>query len=199
MLAERMALPIVATGDILREVAGLDTGLGRKVKQIQAEGRLVPDEILARIIRERTRGSDCGEGYILDGFPRTLPQAEMLEDLAASQGHRLVVVNIDVPVEMLRRRLDGRRACSHCGTLYNVYSIPSMEEGVCDLDGHPLVSRSDDTEEAITRRLALYEEKTRPLLDYYGRSGRLFDVDGSRPPEQVFEQIARLLDAREQR
>lgn len=199
MLSDRLFLPIVATGDILREVAALDTELGRQTKQIQAEGRLVPDEILARIIRERTGRSDCRQGYILDGFPRTLPQAQMLEEVAASQGHSLVAVNIEVPFEKLWRRLAGRRTCSYCGALYNIYSMPSKVEGVCDLDGSPLVTRSDDNEKAISRRLALYDEKTRPLHDYYRQSGRLFDVNGSEPPEHVFEQVVRLLEAREQR
>lgn len=197
LLGERMSLPIVATGDILREVARSDSDLGRAVKEIQSEGRLVPDEVLARIVQERTSQPDCRGGYILDGFPRTLPQAQLLEDVAKDQVQRLTAINIEVPREMLWRRLGGRRTCSRCGAVYNIYSKPSKIEGVCDLDGQPLFTRSDDNEESILRRLSLYDEKTRPLFDYYREAGRLFDVDGSGSPEEVFEQIAQLLGARE--
>jgi adenylate kinase len=197
LLSDRVSLPIVATGDILRDVARSKSDLGQTVEQLQSEGRLVPDEILARIVRDRTSQADCRAGYILDGFPRTLPQAELLEGVARDQAHELMAINIEVPREMLWRRLGGRRTCSHCGALYNIYSRPSKVEGVCDLDGHPLFTRSDDNEESIRQRLQLYDEKTRPLLAYYRESGRLFDVDGSGSPEEVFRQIVPLLRERE--
>jgi adenylate kinase len=124
-------------------------------------------------------------GYILDGFPRTLPQAELLEDIASAQGHRVAVIKIDVPRELLYQRLAGRRTCSQCQATYNVYFKPSKQEGVCDLDGAPLFTRSDDNESAIALRLSLYDEMTRPLLDYYSDSNRLTKVDGTGTPEEV--------------
>lgn len=193
MLSERFNLPVIATGDILRQIAQMDTELGRKVRAIQEAGQLVPDDILAQIIRERTGRDDCRNGYILDGFPRTIPQAELLEEIARSQGHKLLAIGLLVGREELMRRLLGRRVCSACGAIYNIYSKPSRREGICDLDGQPLLMRSDDTEEAIAQRLALYDQKTKPILDYYGRSGRLREVEAEGAPAEVSDRILRAL------
>jgi adenylate kinase len=190
MLAERYELPLVATGDILREIALTETPLGHEVRRTQAEGQLVPDDILAEVVRARLSRSDCERGCILDGFPRTLPQAQLLESIAMELGHRISVISIEVPRDLLFKRLAGRRTCSACGAIYHVDFKPSKIEGVCDLDGQPLFTRSDDNEEAIARRLALYDEKTRPLLDYYAESGRLNRVDGTGTPKDVFGRIA---------
>lgn len=193
MLAEQFGLPIVATGDILREVARADTALGHQVRELQASGQLVPDEILAQVVSDSTCEPNCGEGYILDGFPRTPAQTRLLERIAQTQGHRINVLKIDVPRELLLKRLNGRRTCTVCGSIYNTHSKPSKREGVCDLDGQPLFTRSDDNEEAIAKRLELYDEKTRPLLDYYKDTGRLHTIDGTGSPEEVHERIAEVL------
>ncbi|HEX5733421.1 MAG TPA: adenylate kinase [Blastocatellia bacterium] len=193
MLAERFNLPIVATGDMLRDVARTQTDLGHQVRELQAAGQLVPDEILAEVVNNRTSQIDCCEGYILDGFPRTLPQARLLERIAQSQGYKILVIKIETPRDLLYKRLTGRRTCTKCGAIYHTEFLPSKQEGVCDLDGQQLFTRSDDNEEAIRQRLALYDEKTRPLLDYYGESGRLAKVDGTGSPEEVFNRISEVV------
>jgi adenylate kinase len=193
MLAEAFSLPIVATGDMLRDVARTQTDLGNQVRELQKVGQLVPDDILAEVVNNRTSQADCRSGYILDGFPRTLPQARLLERIAQAQGHRILVIKIDVARELLYKRLTGRRTCSACGAIYHIDFMPSKQEGVCDLDGQPLFTRSDDNQEAISKRLALYDEKTRPLIDYYDGSGRLYKVEGTGPPEQVFNAIKEIV------
>jgi adenylate kinase len=195
LLAERLKLPLVATGDILREMALSDGLLGLQVRQVQAAGQLVSDDILAEIVKSRLSRFDCVNGCMLDGFPRTLPQVRLLEDIAAQLGHRISVIFIDVPRELLFKRMAGRRTCSSCGATYNIYYKPSKVEGVCDLDGQPLFTRSDDNEEAIAQRLALYDEKTRPLVDFYAQSGRLYKVDGTGAPEDVFARIVSVLSS----
>jgi adenylate kinase len=190
MVAERYGLPIVATGDMLRDVARTETSLGGQVRKILASGQLVSDDVLAEVVRNRTSQEDCRGGYILDGFPRTLPQALLLEDIAREQGHRIIVIKISILRELLSKRLTGRLQCPVCGSLYNTYFMPPKREGVCDLDGQPLVKRSDDNEEAIAQRLALYDEKTKPLVDYYNETGRVYRVDGTGTPEEVFSRVA---------
>ena len=180
---------------MLREVAREDTDLGHLVREEQAAGQLVSDEILAEVVSKRTRRDDCLGGYILDGFPRTLPQARLLERIAIDQGHRIVVIHVSVPAELLYERLAGRLTCTTCGAIYNSNSKPSKVEGFCDLDGSPLFTRSDDNEEAIAHRLALYEEKTRPLLDYYAETARLRTVEGTGKAEQVQSRIASIVTA----
>ncbi|MCI0489982.1 MAG: adenylate kinase [Blastocatellia bacterium] len=198
-LAESLGIPIVATGDMLRATAEEDTPLGRQIRDIQAAGRLVSDSVMAEVVSRRTIRDDCIDGYILDGFPRTLPQARLLEEIAADQGHQICVIEISVPRELLLKRLAGRRTCSSCSTTYNIYFKPSKREGICDLDGKPLFKRSDDNEEAIAKRLALYEEMTLPLLDYYAELDYLHRVEGDAPPEEVSERIAEIVSAGEQR
>jgi len=189
MLSERLGLPIIATGDILRKVGEEATPLGREVRDIQKSGNLVPDEILAQIVKDRIGLGDCDKGCILDGFPRTLPQARLLEELADARGDKIFAVQISVPREMLWKRLAGRRTCASCGATYNIYLKPSKVEGICDLDHGALVIRDDDRPEAIEQRLALYDEKTRPILEYYKESGRLHEVDGTGDPMEVFGRL----------
>jgi len=195
MLSEKLGLPIIATGEILRKVAEEETDIGREVREIQKSGNLVPDEILAQIVRDRIASSDRDNGCILDGFPRTLPQARLLEELAESRGDKIFAIKISVPRDMLWKRLAGRRTCASCGATYNVYLKPSKEEGVCDLDRGGLVIRDDDRPEAIEQRLALYDEKTRPILEYYKASSRLYEVDGTADPQEVFRRINSVLGA----
>lgn len=193
LLAERVGLPIVATGDILREMALSDGPLGLQVREVQAAGQLVSDDILAEVIKTRLSREDCGGGCVLDGFPRTLPQVKLLETIAEHLGQQIRVISIEVPRELLFKRLSGRQTCSCCGAIYNLESKPSLKEGVCDLDGCLLFTRSDDNEESIARRLSLYDEKTRPLLDYYEESDRLYRIDGLGTPEDVFARIVSVL------
>lgn len=193
LLAERFKLPLVSTGDILREIASTETPLGRQVREVQAAGQLVSDEILARVIKERLSKPDCEKGCVLDGFPRTVPQVHLLETIAGELAHQIKVISIEVPREMLFKRLAGRRTCSACGSIYNIYFNPSKTPGICDRDGQPLFERSDDNEESIIRRLSLYDEKTKPLLEYYAESGRLRRIDGTGPLEEVFARLVAVL------
>jgi adenylate kinase len=193
MLAEKFSLPIVATGEMLREVAKTDTLLGQQVKTFQKSGDLVSDDILAEVIKTRTSQEDCKQGYILDGFPRTAPQMELLEEIAAQQGHAITVIKIKIPHEYLFRRLAGRRTCSKGGHIFNVYYKPSKVEGICDECGGELFTRSDDTDEVIKHRLAEYTEKTKPLVNYYAQTGRVKEVSGLGTPEEVFEKIRKIV------
>jgi adenylate kinase len=169
LLQERRGLPQISTGDMFRAMKQAETPLAEKLRAILASGALVPDELTIQIVEERTIAADCRDGYVLDGFPRTTAQAEMLERLAAEQGnHALLAVLVDVPFEILEKRVTGRRSCPVCGEIYNVYFKPPKSDEVCDL--HPdtkLAHRTDDNAETIKARLSTYERETQPLLDYY--------------------------------
>ncbi|MBI3651022.1 MAG: adenylate kinase [Acidobacteria bacterium] len=194
MLAEKFSLPIVATGEMLREVAKSDSPLGHRVKEFQESGNLVSDDILAEVISHRTSQEDCKRGYVLDGFPRTAPQTELLEQIAAKQGHNITVIKIKIPHEFLYKRLAGRRTCSLCGHIYNIYFKPSKQEGVCDVCGGELFTRSDDKEDAIRRRLSEYTKKTKPLVQYYAQTGRMKEVSGLGTPEEVFAAMCKIVE-----
>jgi len=190
LLQERRGLPQISTGDMFRALAKTETPLAAEVHAVQAAGKLISDDLVIRVVEERTSQADCRDGYILDGFPRTPAQAEMLERLAAAQGHEIQAIFVDVPFDILERRTTGRRTCPVCGEIYNVYFKPPQTDEVCDL--HPaarLTHRADDTAEKIRVRLATYERETRPLLDYYERTHRLRRVDGTRAPEAIYADI----------
>jgi adenylate kinase len=194
LLQERTGLPQISTGDIFRELAKADTPLAREVREVQAGGRLVSDDLVIRVVQERTNREDCRRGYVLDGFPRTTAQAAMLEKLAAEQGNKIQAVLVDTPADVLEKRVTGRYSCPVCGEIYNVHFKPPRREGFCDL--HPdtqLVHRSDDTAEKIRVRLETYEEQTRPLLDYYERSRRLRRVDGTREAEAIYADVEKIV------
>jgi adenylate kinase len=194
LLEERLGLPQISTGDMFRALLKAETPLGEEVRPILASGRLVPDELTIRIVEDRTGREDCRQGYILDGFPRTTVQAEMLEQIAAGQGHAVVAILVDVPSDILEKRMTGRRTCPVCGEIYNVYFKPPARDGFCDL--HPearLTQRADDNEETIKTRLLTYERDTQPLLDYYDSTGRLSRVDGTRDPEAIYADIERIV------
>ena len=194
LLQERTGLPQISTGDIFRELAKADTPLAREVREVQAAGRLVSDDLVIRVVQERTNREDCRRGYVLDGFPRTTAQAATLERLAAEQGNKIQAVLVDVPADVLERRATGRRSCPVCGEIYNVHFKPPKREGVCDL--HPeaeLVHRSDDNAEKIRVRLETYEQQTRPLVDYYEQSHRLRRVDGTRDVEAIYADIEKVV------
>jgi adenylate kinase len=190
LLSEMYGYPQISTGDILREMARSDTPLGRNIKETIAAGELVSDEILAEVILNRTSQPDCNEGYILDGYPRTLDQARLLEELAAKQGKRIYLARIIVSEEGLFKRLTGRRVCPKCGEIYNIYFRPPKIEGVCDLDGSPLTQRIDDRPESVSRRFEEYRRSTAPLIEYYQQTGRLIELNGERPVNEVFGELS---------
>jgi len=190
LLQERLKLPQISTGDIFRALKDSQTPLAIEVREIMTQGRLVPDELTIRLVKERTSQDDCRDGYILDGFPRTPAQAESLESLAAEQENEIFPVLIDIPTETLEKRMTGRRNCPVCGEIYNVYFKPPLHDNVCDIHtGAQLVHRADDNPETVTARLATYEVQTRPLMDYYRSRGLLRTVDGNRDPEVIYKEI----------
>ena len=194
LLQERMNLPQISTGDMFRALAEADTPLADEVRAIQQAGLLIPDNVVIRVVEERTSQNDCRNGYILDGFPRTAAQAVTLEELAARQGNEIKAILIDVPTQLLARRLTGRRNCPICGEIYNIYFKPPKIDNRCDL--HPeveLVQRTDDAQEKIRVRLETYETETAPLLDYYARSNRLHRIDGTRELEDIYTEIQRVI------
>ncbi len=194
LLQERMKLPQISTGDIFRSLAEANTPLANEVRAIQQSGRYIPDEVVIRVVEERTSQHDCGAGYILDGFPRTAAQAETLEQLAERQGNLIKAILIDVPTELLMKRLTGRRTCQVCGEIYNVYFKPPKFDNRCDL--HPekeLLQRADDAPEKIRVRLETYANETAPLIDYYQRTNRLHRIDGTRDVEKIYSDIQRVL------
>jgi adenylate kinase len=195
LLHERLHLPQISTGDMFRALAEAQTPLAAEVRAIQQSGRLIPDDVVIRVVEARTARDDCRDGYILDGFPRTTAQAEMLERLAEHQGKDIRAVLVDVPAELLEKRITGRRNCPICGEIYNVYFKPPRVDNRCDL--HPeaqLVQRADDLPEKIRVRLETYDHETAPLLDYYQRTGRLHRVDGTRLPEEIYADIERIVN-----
>ncbi len=192
LLQERLGLPQISTGDMFRALKEARTTLAEEVRAIMEAGQLVPDDLTIRVVRERTGREDCKHGYILDGFPRTPAQAAMLEKLAAEQGKRIQAILVDVPLELLEKRMTGRRTCPVCGEIYNVYFKPPKHDDVCDL--HPeaqLKHRADDNPQTVQARLKTFEEQTRPLLDYYQASNLLYRVDGTREAEEIYRDIER--------
>jgi adenylate kinase len=195
LLQERLGLPQISTGDMFRALLKTETPLAEELRPILSAGALVPDELTIRVVRERTAQADCRAGYVLDGFPRTTAQAEMLEALAAEQGHTLGAVMVDVPFDILERRVTGRRNCPVCGEIYNVYFKPPKSDEVCDF--HPdarLNHRADDNAETIKTRLVNYDRNTRPLLDYYEKTGRLIRIDGTRDTEAIYTDIEKAVN-----
>ena len=194
LLQERRGIPQISTGDMFREMKTLETPLAREVQEIMASGKLISDDVTFKIVQDRTSRDDCRDGYILDGYPRTAVQAEQLEALAAEQTKVIQAIEVDVPREELMRRLTGRRSCPVCGEIYNVYSKPPKVENRCDL--HPdaeLVHRADDNEESVSTRLATYDELTKPLIEYYEKSGRLKKVDGRGELEDIYSELDKLI------
>jgi adenylate kinase len=194
LLQERLRLPQISTGDIFRALKNAQTPLAQEVRDIMTRGQLVPDELTIRLVKERTAQDDCRNGYILDGFPRTPAQARSLGQLAAEQAMDIIPVLIDVPYELLEKRMTGRRNCPVCNEIYNIYFKPPRNDNVCDL--HPeaqLVQRADDNAETVRARLATYDAQTRPLIDYYKSAGVLQSVDGTREPEEIYRDIEQIV------
>jgi adenylate kinase len=189
-LRKDFQLPYIATGDMLREHVRQETELGRKAKEYMDAGELVPDELILAMARERLEEKDAQDGFILDGFPRTRPQAEALDEQLRSLGRRITaVLLLDVPDEEVIRRLSGRRMCVKGGHNYHVEFDPPKHEGVCDQDGSRLIQRDDDKPEVIENRLRVYHEKTKPVIDYYDEQGLLRRIDGTREASDVHDHI----------
>jgi len=194
LLHGRLNLPQVSTGDMFRALKDAHTELAAEVRALMEAGQLVPDDLTIRVVRERTAQPDCRAGYILDGYPRTPAQAAMLDVLAAEQQKRIQAIEIQVPLELLAKRMVGRRNCPVCGEIYNLYFKPPKSDTVCDF--HPetqLNHRSDDNLDTVQARLTTYEEQTRPLLDYYKAANLLHVVDGTRESEAIYADIEKIV------
>jgi len=195
MMVDRYHIPQISTGDILRGAVKEGTPLGKKARGFMDQGKLVPDEVVIGIIDERLRAADCNGGFILDGFPRTIAQAEALQPILAKIGKAVDhVINIEVDSEELVRRLTGRRTCKECGAMFHIFFQPPKREGVCDRCQGTLYQREDDKEETIRTRLREYERQTAPLIGYYRRKEALRSIPGVGGKEEIFAQIIRVLD-----
>lgn len=189
-IVEEHNIPHISTGDMFRLAIKEGTELGKKAKTYMDEGALVPDEVTIGIVRERLTKTDCNNGFLLDGFPRTLAQAEALDSLLASMGREIdYVLHIDVDQNVLVERLSGRRICPKCGTAYHVIFNPPKVEGICDKDGEALIQREDDKAETVKKRLEVNVEQTQPMLDFYRSKGDLVTIDGEQEIQKVFEDI----------
>ena len=194
MIAEKYGVPHVSTGDIFRANIKNGTQLGMEAKKYMDQGLLVPDELTVRILLDRVAQDDCKNGYVLDGFPRTIPQAQVLDEALTKLGDKIdYAIDVDVPDENIIRRMSGRRACLTCGATYHIEHIPPKKEGICDKCGSELVLRDDDKPETVKNRLAVYHEQTQPLIDFYENKGVLRTVDGTLPMEEVFAAITGIL------
>ena len=193
-IAEKYAIPHISTGDIFRANIKNGTELGQKAKGYMDQGLLVPDELVVDLVADRVKQDDCKNGYVLDGFPRTIPQAESLEKALAERGQKIdFALNVDVPDENIVKRMGGRRACITCGATYHIQFAPPKKDGVCDKCGSELVLRDDDKPETVQKRLAVYHEQTKPLIGYYEQTGILATVDGTQEMDQVFNSIETIL------
>lgn len=194
LIAEEYRIPHISTGDMFRMNIKNGTELGMEAKGYMDQGLLVPDELTVRILLDRVADEDCKDGYVLDGFPRTIPQAEVLEDALNKLGDQIdYAINVEVPDENIIRRMAGRRACSSCGATYHIEHIPPKKEGICDACGEPLVLRDDDKPETVEKRLRVYQEQTQPLIDFYSAKGVLRSVDGTQDMQDVFRAIVEIL------
>ncbi len=194
MIAEAYGIPHVSTGDIFRANLKEGTELGKQAKVYMDKGELVPDELTVKILLDRVAKDDCKNGYVLDGFPRTIPQAEVLDKALSELGESIdYAVDVEVPDENIVRRMSGRRACLSCGATYHIEHIPPKKEGICDTCGSELVLRDDDKPETVQKRLTVYHEQTQPLIDFYTAKGVLKTVDGTQPMDKVFADIKAIL------
>ena len=194
MIADKYGVPHISTGDIFRANIKNGTELGMAAKKYMDQGLLVPDELTVRILLDRVAQDDCKNGYVLDGFPRTIPQAEVLDSELTKLGDHIdYAINVDVPDENIVKRMSGRRACLTCGATYHIEHVPPKKEGICDVCGSELVLRDDDKPETVKNRLNVYHEQTQPLIDFYTEKGVLKTVDGTVPMEEVFAAITAIL------
>ncbi|MBQ5425850.1 MAG: adenylate kinase [Pseudobutyrivibrio sp.] len=195
-IASKYSIPHISTGDIFRANIKNGTDLGKKAKEYMDQGLLVPDELTCDLVMDRIAQDDAKNGFVLDGFPRTIPQAEALDAALTKIGQAMdYAIDVDVPDENIINRMSGRRACLNCGATYHIVSIPPKKEGVCDSCGSQLVLRDDDKPETVKKRLDVYHDQTQPLIEYYQGKGILKSVDGTQPMEKVFEDITSILGA----
>lgn len=195
MIAEKYQIPHISTGDIFRANIKNGTELGKEAKKYMDQGLLVPDELTVKILLDRVAQPDCENGYVLDGFPRTIPQAQVLDDALTGMGDAIdYAINVDVPDENIVKRMSGRRACLSCGATYHIEHVPPKQEGICDVCGQPLVLRDDDKPETVLNRLKVYHDQTQPLIEIYSAKGVLRTVDGTVDMKDVFAAITAILD-----
>ena len=195
-IADKYQIPHISTGDIFRANIKNGTELGQKAKTYMDQGLLVPDELVVDLVVDRLAQEDCKNGCVLDGFPRTIPQAESLDAALAAKGETIdYAIDVDVPDENIINRMSGRRACVGCGATYHVVYAPTKEEGICDCCGEKLILRDDDKAETVKKRLDVYHEQTQPLIDYYTGKNVLKSVDGTKDMEEVFQAIVDILGA----
>lgn len=195
-IAGKYSIPHISTGDIFRANIKNGTDLGKKAKEYMDQGLLVPDELTCDLVMDRIQQDDCVNGFVLDGFPRTIPQAEALDAALEKIGqHMDYAIDVDVPDDNIVNRMSGRRACLDCGATYHVVSLPPKTAGKCDHCGSDLVLREDDKPETVQKRLSVYHDQTQPLIDYYKKQGILKSVDGTQPMEAVFTAITDILGA----
>ena len=193
-IAEKYGIPHISTGDIFRANIKNGTELGKKAKTYMDQGLLVPDELTCDLVVDRIGQPDAQKGYVLDGFPRTIPQAECLTDALNKLGSKIdYAIDVDVPDENIVNRMGGRRACVGCGATYHIVYNPTKVEGICDACGEKLILRDDDKPETVQKRLGVYHEQTQPLIDYYTKAGILKEVDGTVDMEEVFQNIVQIL------
>ena len=194
MISEKYNLPHISTGDIFRANIKNGTDLGKEAKQYMDKGLLVPDELTVKILLDRVAKDDCKNGYVLDGFPRTIPQAEVLDEALTKLGDKVdFAINIDVPDENIINRMSGRRACVNCGATYHIQFAAPKKENICDKCGNTLILRDDDKPETVKNRLDVYHKQTQPLIEYYGKKGILKEVDGTVSLNEVFDSIVSIL------
>ncbi|MCI8449144.1 MAG: adenylate kinase [Eubacterium sp.] len=195
-IAEKYSIPHISTGDIFRANIKNGTDLGKKAKEYMDQGLLVPDELTCDLVMDRIQQDDCKNGFVLDGFPRTIPQAEALDGALNKIGQKMdFAVDVDVPDENIVNRMSGRRACLSCGATYHVEFNPTKADGICDACGAQTVLRDDDKPETVQKRLTVYHDQTQPLIDYYKNQGILKSVDGTQPMDSVFDAIVGILGA----
>ena len=193
-IAAKYEIPHISTGDIFRANIKEGTALGMEAKSYMDKGQLVPDELTVKILLDRVSKDDCKNGYVLDGFPRTIPQADVLDKAVSELNDKIdYAINVDVKDDNIIRRMSGRRACLNCGATYHIVNVTPKKEGICDTCGSELVIRDDDKEETVKARLLAYHEQTQPLIDYYNNKGILKEVDGTKDMNDVFADIVNIL------
>lgn len=196
LIKDRYPIPHISTGDMFREAVSTGTELGKEAKKYMDSGKLVPDEVTIGIVQERLAQDDCKEGFLLDGFPRTVKQAEALDQVLAKLGKKVeAAINITVPEDILYERMSGRISCKDCKTVYHLKFNPPAKAGICDKCGGELIQRSDDQGDTVKRRLEVYAEQTNPLIEYYEKQGVLNDIDGNRDSQAVFADIAKVMES----